>query len=67
MRVPMHEDNVNIQSFHCDACGLDGCIEYKDHAGVYEVIQIIIREHHRMSPSCKGGINDIKTTEENKD
>lgn len=49
----------------CDSCWKNGSIDYEEHAGVYEVVNLIRDSHAAVSPDCKTGISLVRVEADN--
>jgi hypothetical protein len=45
-----------IQPWKCDACGASGNCRYKQHEGVWGVVQKLSSAHRKKSPKCHDDI-----------
>lgn len=41
-----------FQHWFCEFCGEEGTVQYKKHAGVYEVKEKIGSQHRKYFPAC---------------
>lgn len=56
----MSGEIMNTQKWHCEACRKRGEVTYREHSGVYEVIQLIAGDHRRVSPKCEQSVMELR-------
>ncbi len=46
----------------CEECKQVGSVEHDNHAGVFEVVNLIQRDHAVKDHSCDQGLNQVRIT-----
>lgn len=51
-----------FEHWYCEKCGKESTVQYKKHAAVYEVRNMIYHQHTRKSSKCAlhNGINFVR-------